>query len=62
METARGLIATLAELTACVENGEDDLNRGNAHSVLADWHPTSVVCDRQTAVFVYRHIDSVTKA
>ena len=62
METARGLIATLAELTAGVENCEDDLNRRNAHSVLADWHSASVVCDSQTAVLVDSHIDPVTEA
>ena len=62
METARGLVSPLTKFTTGVENGEDDLNRGNAHSVLADWHPASVVCDSQTSVFVYRHIDSVTEA
>ena len=61
METTRGLIASLAKLTTGMENGENDFNSRDSHSVLADWHAPAVVCNCQAAILVDGHIDAVAE-
>ena len=61
METTRGLIASLAKLTTGMQNGENDFNRRDTHSVLADWHAPAVVCNCQAAILVDGHIDAVAE-
>ena len=58
MQTARNLVAVAAELAACVQDGQHDLERRNAHLGMdADRDAAAVVIDPDDVVLFDGHLD-----
>ncbi len=61
VETARVLVGALAELSSCVEVGQNEFECGDLElGVDVDWDPSAVVPQGAGTVHMQRHIDACT--